>query len=144
MVLPLLPRPVYTGSLRVPAPMERSETSVTAADGIRLHLEEAGEGERVVLVPNGTYLIDDLAPLVDGRRLVFHDPRNRGKSDATAGGGVLQDIEDMRTVALHVTAAPVDVIGHSFAGWLAVLYAKAFPSVVRRLVLIAPLGPQPD
>ena len=50
----------------------------------------------------------------------------------------------MRAVALQLTAAPVDVIGHSFAGLLAVLYAKAWPQGVRRIVLIGPLGPHPD
>src|SRR3954463_445716 len=107
--------------------MQKSEGSVTAPDGTRLHFEVIGDAAPVVLVPNGTYLIDDLAPLAERRRLVVHDPRNRGKSDAAAVGGMLQDVEDMRAVALQVTTAPVDLIGHSFAGFLAVLYAKAWP-----------------
>jgi pimeloyl-ACP methyl ester carboxylesterase len=124
--------------------MQKSEGSVTAADGTRLHFEVIGDAPQVVLVPNGTYLIDDLAPLAEHRRLAFYDPRNRGKSDAAAGGGVLQDVEDMRAVAVQLATSPVDVIAHSFAGLLAVLYAKAWPQGVRRGVLIAPLGPYPD
>ena len=124
--------------------MQRSETRLTAADGTHLNVETLGDAHQVVLVPNGTYLVDDLAPLADRRRLVFHDPRNRGKSDAVAGGGILQDVDDMRTVAQQVTAGPVDVVAHSFAGVLAVLYAKAWPRGVRRVVLLGPLGPHPD
>jgi len=124
--------------------MQRYECSVTATDGTCLHCEVIGDAAPVVLVPNGTYLIDDLLPLAERRRLVLSDPRNRGKSDASAGGGILQDVEDMRAVALQLATAPVDVIGHSFAGFIAVLYAKAWPQGVRRSVLLGPLGPHPD
>lgn len=124
--------------------MQRSEGSVTAADGTRLHFDVIGDAPQVVLVPNGTYLVDDLAPIAERRRLAVYDPRNRGKSEAAAAGGILQDVDDMRAVAMHLTAAPVDVIGHSFAGLLAALYAKAWPQGVRRLVLLGPLGPHPD
>ena len=120
------------------------QTLITTADGTRLCIDTLGDANPLVLVPNGGYLVDDLAPLAARRRLAFHDPRSRGKSDAVAGGGILQDVDDMRTVALHVTDAPVDVIAHSFAGLIAVLYAKAWPGGVRRVVLIGPLGPHPD
>ena len=124
--------------------MQRSEGFLTAADGTRLHLDVLGDAPQVVLAPNGTYLVDDLAPIAERRRLAVYDPRNRGESEAAAGGGILQDVDDMRAVAVHLTAAPVDVIGHSFAGLLAALYAKAWPQGVRRLVLLGPLGPHPD
>ena len=50
--------------------MQKSEGSVTAADGTRLHFEVIGDAAPVVLVPNGTYLVDDLVPLAERRRLV--------------------------------------------------------------------------
>src|SRR5436190_7304025 len=122
----------------------QTEDSVATADGTRLHLDVLGDAPHVVLVPNGTYLVEDLAPIAARRQLAVYDPRNRGRSDAVAGGGILQDVEDMRAVAMHLTPAPVDVIGHSFAALLAALYAKAWPNNVRRLVLLGPLGPHPD
>lgn len=51
-------------------------------DGTRLYYEIVGEGEQVVVVPMAMYLAEALAPLAEGRRIVFYDPRNRGKSDA--------------------------------------------------------------
>jgi pimeloyl-ACP methyl ester carboxylesterase len=117
---------------------------VPTADGVRLYFEAVGAGRRTVIVP-GMHLRDDLAGLVRERRLVFFDPRNRGRSDAVASpAGILQDADDVLAVARHFTKEPVDLIGHSFAGLMVVLCARAWPDDVRRVVQIGPIGMDPD
>ena len=117
---------------------------VTAPDGVRLHYESMGEGAGLVVAPNGTYLRDELAPLARSRRVVCFDLRNRGQSDATDTGGILEDVNDTFAVINHFTDGPVDVIGHSFAGLLVALVARHHASRVRNAVLIGPLGMDPN
>jgi len=111
---------------------------------VRLFFQCMGRGEHVVVVPNGAYLSEDLSVLAGTRLLVYFDLRNRGRSDAPGGGGILQDVEDTRAVAKHFSTSQVDLIGHSFAGLLVALYARSHPDAVRRIVQIGPLGANPD
>jgi pimeloyl-ACP methyl ester carboxylesterase len=62
--------------------MTTQDGFITTADGLRLFYRQAGTGSRVVLFINGVVTADDFAPIVDGRTVVFFDPRNRGRSDA--------------------------------------------------------------
>jgi pimeloyl-ACP methyl ester carboxylesterase len=120
---------------------------IDAEDGVRLFYKAVGSGSNVVIVPNGTYLREDFDALATGRLVVFFDPRNRGRSDATgrgSGGGILQDVKDVHDVATHFSRDPVTIIGHSFAGVLAALYAKSYSHHVRRVVQIGPMALNPD
>ena len=59
-----------------------AEAYVPIGDGLRVYTRLVGEGPDTVIVPGGMYLARDLLPLVDGRTLIFYDPRSRGASDA--------------------------------------------------------------
>jgi proline iminopeptidase len=129
--------------------MARREGFVTCGDGVRLFFTTVGDGPEVVVIPNGIYLVDDFARLATGRTLVFFDLRNRGRSDAvveagTLRGDILQDAHDMYAMARHFGQEYVDVVGHSFAGLLAVLYAFTYPTHVNRVIQIGPMPPNPD
>ncbi len=124
--------------------METTEGFVTAGDGVRLFYQTIGTGASVVVVPNGIYLAEDLAAPGRDRLVVFFDPRNRGRSDTSERAGILQDVEDTRTIARHFTDEPVSLIGHSFAGLLVALVARMHPAAVRRVVQIGPLSFNPD
>lgn len=128
--------------------MKASETFVTTADGARLYAQTIGDGQQTIVVPNGTYLIADLEPLVEGRTLVFYDLRNRGRSDTETAidrlkRGVLQDVDDLEAVRRHLGHERVDLVGHSFVGATVVLYARAFPDRVGRVVQLGPIAPVP-
>src|SRR5215218_6043537 len=103
--------------------MQATEGFVTAVDGARLFYRALGTGGSVVVVPNGMYLAEDLAALGRDRVVVVFDPRNRGQSDASDRAGILQDVEDTRTVARHFSDEPVSLMGHSFAGLLVAVVA---------------------
>src|SRR3954463_2674931 len=124
--------------------METTEGFVTAGDGGGLFYHALGTGSPVIVVPNGGYLIEDLLALGRDRLVVFFDPRNRGRSDTSERAGILQDVEDTRTVARHFTDEPVSLIGHSFAGLLVAVVARTYPVGVHRVVQIGPLSFDPD
>jgi len=124
------------------------ETHVTADDGVRLFMQILGAGPQIVLIPNGYYLLDALSRFADGRTLVFLDPRNRGRSDAITDRsklerGIRQDVDDFDAIRRHLDAGHVDLIGHSYMGVTAALYAMTWPGRTGRVVQIgaAPADP---
>lgn len=80
--------------------------------------------------------------LVAGYRLVLVDLPGHGES-APAEGSLTMDDELAGLVAVvdQVAAGtPVTLVGNSFGGWLALLYAEARPERVARLVLLDSAG----
>ena len=123
-------------------------TEFTTPDGVRLQVETRGTGAQTVFVPNGFYLREDLESLARGRRVVFYDPRNRGRSGATTdpaklARGVLNDVDDLEALRRHFKVDNAALIGHSYMGLVVVLYAMTHPSHVERIVQIGPMAPDP-
>ena len=64
------------------APPARTEGFVTTVDGTKLYYIEKGSGPDVLIAPTALYLEPHLLEyLSTGRRVIFYDPRNRGRSD---------------------------------------------------------------
>ncbi len=70
-------------------------------------------------------------------------PALPGYNDSTG----LEDLDDVEDYVWHLVdlcqalgLGPVDVVGHSLGGWFATELALRHPELVRRLVLLAPLG----
>ena len=108
--------------------MTMSEGFVTTDDGLRLFYRRVGEGP-LTLMLNGVPFVDDFAPLAEGRSIVFFDNRCRGRSDAARDmsqieRGIHHDVDDLDALRRHFGAAQVNVIGLSYAGVTAALYAS--------------------
>jgi proline iminopeptidase len=119
---------------------------ITTDDGVRLYFECTGAGERLLLVPNGPPFLEQLQPLATTRRVVAFDARNRGRSDRVTDEARLAreldfEVEDIDAVRRHFGAEDVDVLGHSYVGLVAILYAMRFRRRVGRVIQIAPVGP---
>lgn len=120
---------------------------LTTADGLRLFYRQLGSGPKGVLVPNGHYLIKDFAQLADSEHtFIFYDLRNRGRSDAvkdsaSTSGGIQQEVEDLEAVRRHFHMDKAAIIGHSFVGLVALLYAMEYPQHVDRIVQIDSVAP---
>jgi pimeloyl-ACP methyl ester carboxylesterase len=112
-------------------------------DGTRLHYEIVGEGEDVVVVPMAMYLSEALAPLAEGRRLVFYDPRNRGASEAADLATVSLDrqVEDLDQLRDALGIERMALIGWSGLGMEMAVYAIRHPDRVTRLVQVSPVPP---
>jgi proline iminopeptidase len=167
-------RPLYTpGDARrqVDAdPLPAVDGSWTVAPGVRLHHFESGRGEDVLVLHGGPGLpfrepIPGLRALEDRYRFHYYDQRGCGRSSrpfdrfpARSYFANLQQLEstlglaaqvgDVERVRRILGRERVVLVGHSFGGFLAALYAAEFPERVRGLVLVAPaavlLLPSPD
>ena len=126
--------------------MARTEGYIAMDDGVRLFYEKVGDGAKTLLLLNGFYLLNDFAYLADGRTVIAVDLRNRGRSDYAADlskmkGGVQQDADDIDIVRRHFDVGKVDLLGHSYAGIIPILYARKYPANVGRIVQIGSMQP---
>lgn len=114
-------------------------------DGTELAYHVQGEGEPLLCLPGGAMrasaYLGDLGGLAAGRRLILLDLRGTGDSALPADPATYRadhqvaDIEALRT---HLGMERADLLAHSAAGNLALLYAAAHPRRVRRMALITP------
>ncbi|GAA3384767.1 alpha/beta hydrolase [Streptomyces racemochromogenes] len=129
----------------------------TTYDGTELAYHAEGEGEPLVCLPGGAMrasrYLGDLGGLSAGRRLILLDLRGTGDSAAPADASTYRvdhQVADVEALRLHLGLERMDVLAHSAAGNLALLYAAAHPERVRRLVLVTPtawavdLAPTPE
>lgn len=87
-------------------------------------------------------IIDALAPLAaDGRDVYLYDQSGTGLSDRRArpkDTTIAGHLADLEAIRVKLGAERIAVIGHSFGGLLAALYAADHPDHIDRLVLSAP------
>ncbi len=132
----------------------------TVESDIKLYHFGAGTGATVLLVHGGpgypfAQPLPGLQPLTGQYAFHYYDQRGSGKSsrpitsfsssnyyenmqvlDKTLGlGAQIADIERIRQI---LRQDRLILIGHSFGGFLASLYAAEFPAHVKALVLVAP------
>jgi proline iminopeptidase len=132
----------------------------TVEPDVRLYHFAAGEGRNVLIVHGGPgypYLEPwpGLEPLTHNHRFHYYDQRGCGQStrpvatfssrnfnqnlktlDQALGiGAHLADIERIRSI---LGEERIILVGHSFGGFLASLYAAEFPEHVEAMVLLAP------
>ncbi|WP_067606242.1 alpha/beta fold hydrolase [Nocardiopsis listeri] len=122
-----------------------------APDGARLSYRSDGHGEPLLCLPGGpmraSAYLGDLGGLSAHRRLVLLDLRGTGDSQAPeddSGYRCDRQVADVEALRVHLGLERMDVLAHSAAGDLGLLYALAHPDRVRSLVLVTarmrPLG----
>lgn len=115
------------------------------ARGIRLHVETLGGGPRTAVFVHGL-VMDNLSswyftlanPAATVARAILYDLRGHGRSERPAEGySIAVMVADLDALLdeLRVTG-PVELIGNSFGGCVAVAYAIAHPERVSGLVLV--------
>ncbi|MCP4358499.1 MAG: alpha/beta hydrolase [Chloroflexi bacterium] len=129
-------------------------------EDIQLHHFAAGNGRNILIIHGGpgqpfTQPLPGLEPLTNEYQFHYYDQRGSGQSsrpidtfssnnyyenmtvlDQTLGlGAQIADIERIRQI---LGEEQLIIIGHSFGGFLASLYAAEFPQHVESLILIAP------
>jgi proline iminopeptidase len=123
----------------------------TTDDSVRLFWRTVGEGGDTLVVLHGgpaqghiNTVAPDLMPLAVGRTLLFYDQRGAGRSSAvrdTASLNVRHSVRDLEALRRHFGLERITLLGYSFGGLLAGLYAIEHPERVERMVLVAALGP---
>lgn len=124
--------------------MPVTEGYVLTDDSVRLYYRSVGDGRGTVVVPMALYLEDLLAPLArSGRRLVFYDPRHRGRSSRGELARVSLDrqIEDLEQLRAALRIERMALIGWSGLGMEMAVYAIRHPHRVTRLVQVGAVPP---
>jgi pimeloyl-ACP methyl ester carboxylesterase len=115
------------------------------ANGVRHHVQRFGKGERTVVFIHGL-VMDNLSsfyftlanPIAETSDVICYDLRGHGMSERPPTGYTVATlVADLVALldALEVTR-PVDIVGNSFGGLLALAFAAAHPDRVARLALI--------
>lgn len=121
---------------------------LTTSDGCRVHYEESGAGEPVVLIPglggDGRFWAPVAARLRDRFRLIAVDHRGAGRSDRPAGPYSIGRIAaDTAEILDELGLAAAHLVGHSTGGTIVQTLALDAPQRCRRLV-ISGSWPAPD
>jgi hypothetical protein len=99
---------------------------VVMDDSVRLFYKAVGRGEHDIVIPVAFYLEDALRPLASqDRRLVFYDPRARGRSEAGDRSIVTIDrqIADLESVRASLGIDSMTLLGWSGLGMEMFVYA---------------------
>jgi len=109
-----------------------------------LYVEVEGEGMPMVLLhggPGGThhYFHPHFSNAADFARVIYYDQRGCGLSDYEPGEGytIQQAANDLENLRQALGVEQWVVVGYSYGGLLAQLYAKEFPESLAGLVLVS-------
>jgi len=110
-----------------------------------------GDGGPTVVVLHGgpgashEYLRPQFDALAVGRTLLYYDQRGGGRSEVPRDVplGWREHVADLAAIATEAAPAPITVLGFSWGGLLALLFALERPELVARLALVAPAGTHP-
>ncbi|GAA2071077.1 alpha/beta fold hydrolase [Actinomadura alba] len=117
----------------------------TSDDATKLAYHVEGEGPVLVCLPGGpgraSRYLGDLGGLTRHRTLIRLDGRGSGESARPADPATYRCdrlVADVEALRVHLGLERMDLLAHSAAGDLAVLYAARHPERLRRLVLVTP------
>lgn len=116
---------------------------VAADDGVRLFYRSVGDGPVGLVIPVALYLEDALSPLsAPDRRLVFYDPRGRGRSEAGDRSRVTleRQLADLESVRAGLGIDSMALVGWSGLGMELFVYALRHPERVVALLQVAPVA----
>lgn len=108
--------------------------------GTRIRTWERGDGPPLLLIHGfggAAWNFSELAPLLTGRRLLIPDLPGHGASTPLPASASLAGYADALAATLP---GPVDVLGHSLGGVVALRLAERRPELVRSIVLAAAAG----
>jgi len=79
------------------------------------------------------------------RPIVFYDQRGNGRSSRLKEGqpcGLANQLTDLDALRQHLGFEQVDLLGHSFGGYLAMAYTARYPQHVDKLILVGSAAPK--
>lgn len=103
-----------------------------------------GDGPQTLIVLNE---LTDMAPLAAKRRIVAITSRGRGGSDRLedlSRHGVSHEADDVEAVRQALGIERFGLLGWSYPGFVAALYAASHPDRVSHLVMVCPVPPYRD
>lgn len=128
------------------APAEREGR--LAGAGVELFARWVGDGGPTVVALHGgpgashDYLRPQFDALAEGRTILYYDQRGGGRSvvPRDAPLGWREHVADLAAIAASMTPPRLTLLGFSWGGLLALLFAIEHPELTARLALVAPAG----
>ena len=121
------------------------ETFTRHVNGVELYERRSGSGPVCVALHGGPgashdYLLPGFDALAQGRTLVLYDQRGGGRSAVPreVPAGWEEQVADLHALKELWGDEPLNLIGYSWGGLLAMLYAVKHPCSVARLALVSP------
>jgi proline iminopeptidase len=123
---------------------ETTTDTTVELNGVRLYTRRVGDGPPVVVLHGGPgahhdYLLPQYDHLARGRALLYYDQRGGGRSPAPREMpvGWREHVADLEALRDHWGLERLTLLGYSWGGLLAVLYALEHPRRVERLALVS-------
>jgi proline iminopeptidase len=141
-------------ALPLSAALPPENGKVFDASGVSLYYEVLGGGSGTPLVvANGgpgfdhvyVHVSDVWNRLGAERPVVLYDQRGNGRSGALKAGQsctLADQIADLEALRAHLGYAKIDLLGHSWGGYLAMAYAARHPERIERLVIVDSAAPK--
>jgi proline iminopeptidase len=117
---------------------------VEVEPGLRIRYDELGHGPQTLIVLNE---LAEMAPLAKERRLVAITSRGRRGSDRLedlSRHNVSYEADDVEAVRSALGIERFALLGWSYPGFVAALYAARHPARVSHLVMVCPAPPYLD
>lgn len=134
------------------ATSESGQTFDGPAGKIYYEVRGAGSNTPLIVVNGGpgfdhTYLHVATAwdTLAKNRRVIFYDQRGNGRSDALKPGQsctLADQIADLEALRAHLGLDKVDLLGHSWGGYLSMSYAARHPEHIAHLLIVDSAAPR--
>lgn len=112
---------------------------------MKLFERRVGDGPPVVVLHGGPgashdYLRPGFDLLAAGRTLIYYDQRGGGQSPVPSGTpvGWREQVADLEALRQQWGLERIPLVGYSWGGLLAMLYATTHPDKVERLALVSP------
>jgi proline iminopeptidase len=130
---------------------ERGATFETNGVTIWYEVTGGGAGTPLVLANGGpgfdhVYLhAGAFVRLGEGRPVVFYDQRGNGRSSPLAPAqpcGLAEQIADLDALRAHLGYERMDLLGHSWGGYLAMAYAARHPERIAHLLIVDSAAPK--
>jgi proline iminopeptidase len=126
---------------------EQAVETIVELNGVRLYTRQVGDGPSVVVLHGGPgahhdYLLpqyDRLAAGRAGRTLIYYDQRGGGRSAVPreVAVGWREHVADLEALRNRWRLDRLTLLGYSWGGLLAVLYALEHPDRIARLALVS-------
>ena len=145
-----------------PEPAAEMTQAWAVEPDVELHYQSFGEGTPVLVVHGGPAIPysgewQGLTGLTDRYRFLYYHQRGCGRStrpfdrfesrntyqnimELESKLGLAEQIADIERIRIVLGQDKLVLIGHSFGGFIATMYAAEFPERVKKLILVAPAG----
>jgi proline iminopeptidase len=135
-----------------PVIAEQGTTFETGGVTLWYEVRGSGPGTPLVLANGGPgfdhayfHCSDAWDRLAKNRRVVFYDQRGNGRSSKLKPNqpcGLAEQISDLEALRARLGSVKIDLLGHSWGGYLAMAYAARHPEQIAHLLIVDSAAPK--